>query len=106
MSIELLAVGIVIILGILLISLILLLIREISRQHSQPRSPSRRPSPRHFAQLDFNQPHPLKARLLNLLNGDQRAASRLLKAAVWSNPGRDMNWYYDKVIRDLIRDRH
>lgn len=44
-------------------------------------------------------------RLMTLLNGDRRAAERLLESARKANPGRSEDWYLDKVIYDLRRDR-
>ena len=48
----------------------------------------------------------LKTQLLHQLNGDNRAATRLLNHAKQQNPGRSETWYLEKVIFDLERDRH
>jgi hypothetical protein len=45
-------------------------------------------------------------RLIRLLNGDQRTAQRLLNQARLRYPNHDENWYWEKVIFDLERDRH
>jgi hypothetical protein len=95
------------IVGLLLIVtglLIVLLVIEVSSQ--QKRRPKRtyyRMSPK-----DTGAPSPyLKARLINqLLNGDSRAATRLVRHARLKNPGRSEIWYLEKVIFDLERDRH
>lgn len=47
----------------------------------------------------------LDNRLLSLLNGDHKAALRLLRHARENNPGRSYLWYHEKVIHDLQRDR-
>ncbi|MEA5601063.1 hypothetical protein [Nostoc sp. UHCC 0252] len=48
----------------------------------------------------------LQADLLTLLKGDVPAAKRLLLQQRRKNPGQSDNWYLEKVIRDLERDRH
>lgn len=45
-------------------------------------------------------------RLIRLLNGDHRTAQRLLNQARLRYPNHDENWYWEKVIFDLERDRH
>ena len=47
----------------------------------------------------------LDKQLLTMLNGDKKAALRLLRHARKNNPGRTYLWYHEKVIRDLSRDR-
>lgn len=47
----------------------------------------------------------LNQRLLKLLHGDKNAARRLIEQAKRRNPGREENWYYEKVISDLESDR-
>ncbi|MEH2377930.1 MAG: hypothetical protein V7K27_03350 [Nostoc sp.] len=44
--------------------------------------------------------------LLALLSGNAQAATRLLKHQQTLNPGRQLDWYLEKVIYDLKRDRH
>jgi hypothetical protein len=48
----------------------------------------------------------LQSDLLAILQGDVRTAKRLLKQQRQSAPGRSDNWYLEKVIYDLERDRH
>ncbi|MHC5717166.1 MAG: hypothetical protein ACYTX0_34885 [Nostoc sp.] len=47
----------------------------------------------------------LQADLLTLLNGDVAAAKRLLILQRRNNPGQSDNWYLEKVIYGLERDR-
>ncbi|MBE8989998.1 hypothetical protein [Nostoc sp. LEGE 12450] len=44
--------------------------------------------------------------LLSLLSGNGSVAIRLLKHQQQINPGKPANWYLEKVIYDLKRDRH
>jgi predicted nuclease with TOPRIM domain len=48
----------------------------------------------------------LQNNLLNLLSGNGYVAIRLLKHQQLINPGKSANWYLEKVIYDLKRDRH
>ncbi|GEM_PF-2769848 len=48
----------------------------------------------------------LQSRLLVLLHGDTTTAKRLLRQQRQLQPGRTDNWYLEKVIHDLERDRH
>ncbi|MBD2243215.1 hypothetical protein [Nostoc sp. FACHB-888] len=48
----------------------------------------------------------LQSDLLALLRGDVRTAKRLLRQQRQNCPGRSDNWYLEKVIYDLERDRH
>jgi hypothetical protein len=48
----------------------------------------------------------LQADLLTLLKGDVGTAKRLLSQQRRLNPGKSDNWYLEKVIWDLERDRH
>lgn len=47
----------------------------------------------------------LHRELLTLLQGDEAVAERLLAHARRNAPNRSEKWYYEKVIRDLKRDR-
>lgn len=47
----------------------------------------------------------LQKKLLSLLHNDLNTASRLLSHVEMKNPGRSINWYVEKVIYDLERDR-
>jgi hypothetical protein len=48
----------------------------------------------------------LQSDLLILLKGDVATAKRLLLQQRRRNPGKPDNWYLEKVIYDLERDRH
>lgn len=47
----------------------------------------------------------LQKKLLRLLHDDRDTANRLLSQAQRKNPNRSADWYADKVIYDLQRDR-
>lgn len=47
----------------------------------------------------------LQHQLIEMLRGDIGAAKRLLAQQRRNNPGRTDNWYLEKVIYDLERDR-
>lgn len=47
----------------------------------------------------------LERQLLTMLAGDKQAALRLLRNVRKHHPGKSYLWYYEKVIRDLERDR-
>lgn len=47
----------------------------------------------------------LQKKLLLLLNGDRKTATRLMKLAKARNPQRSVDWCAEKVIFDLQRDR-
>ncbi|MBD2040685.1 tetratricopeptide repeat protein [Microcoleus sp. FACHB-672] len=47
----------------------------------------------------------LERKLINLLNGNRSAAERLIEQTRYKNPGKSENWYWEKVIYDLERDR-
>lgn len=49
--------------------------------------------------------HPLHPRLMQLLNGDESAAHRLLRHSYINHPNRPQQWHYERVIEDIIRDR-
>ncbi|UBF28319.1 hypothetical protein K9N68_10810 [Kovacikia minuta CCNUW1] len=49
---------------------------------------------------------PLLPKLLNLLNGDEMTARRLLTLAKKQYPSKSNQWIFEKVIHDLERDRH
>lgn len=48
----------------------------------------------------------LQSDLLVLVKGDVAAAKRLLAQQRRKHPGKSDNWYLEKVIYDLERDRH
>jgi hypothetical protein len=43
--------------------------------------------------------------ILTLLNGDTAAAQRLYEKVRFNNPGKSDQWYWEKVLWDLERDR-
>lgn len=47
----------------------------------------------------------LRDRLLELTHGDEELITRLVAQTKAYNPDRDLLWVYEKVIRDLERDR-
>jgi hypothetical protein len=56
--------------------------------------------------LNINQVNgKLRGQLLTLLHKDVEAANRLLTQAKFKYPNRTTNWYAEKVIYDLTRDR-
>lgn len=84
------------------------------------------PLPKHNAQLRYTQSnkhrqqgrntasqgkrtlhdnHPLRIKLLSMVGGDVGTADRLLNQIARDNPGMPVEWYFDKAIQDLIRDR-
>ncbi|HEY9833697.1 MAG TPA: hypothetical protein V6D26_24315 [Stenomitos sp.] len=57
-------------------------------------------------QNDSNQPRwELRQRLFTLIQGDWNLAERLLNSARMNYPGQTEDWYWEKVIYDLERDR-
>lgn len=54
---------------------------------------------------EFHATNAQQRQLLRLLHEDKAAASRLLTQAEVKYPGRTSNWYVEKVIYDLERDR-
>jgi hypothetical protein len=48
----------------------------------------------------------LQRQLVRLLREDRQAADRLVKSAELKHPGHSADWYVEKVIYDLSRDRH
>ncbi|HEY9647421.1 MAG TPA: hypothetical protein V6C88_13670 [Chroococcidiopsis sp.] len=47
----------------------------------------------------------VRQQLMRLLNGDRNTAERLLQDARFRYPGKSENWYWEKVVYDLRRDR-
>lgn len=53
-----------------------------------------------------NQPREeLRRQLFPLVHGDWNLANRLIESVRRNNPGRSEDWYWEKVIYDLERDR-
>lgn len=76
---------------------------EFRRQQSpSPRSSSNGSKP----QSDERVPDAsLKNKLISLLAGDTATAERLVEQAKQDFPGMPENWYWEKTIADLERDR-
>lgn len=74
---------------------------QSSRQKPQP---SRRGK---WSKSYLNDPknRALQHELLSLLHGDTPTAKRLLKQQRQMHPGQSDNWYLEKVIDDIKRDR-
>lgn len=49
--------------------------------------------------------HHLQTKLLKLMHGDRRGAERLIQQARLKYGGKSDDWYVEKVIFDLERDR-
>ncbi|MBW4570376.1 MAG: ABC transporter permease [Tolypothrix carrinoi HA7290-LM1] len=47
----------------------------------------------------------MKNRLVSLLSGDTAAADRLIEQAKQNHPGMPEDWYWERAIADLERDR-
>jgi hypothetical protein len=122
MNRSLLILGVVIIVSTLLFGLIFVYLRKsqsggnyrrvftFPNQHrysSRANRASARPSDRsEESEIRIEQvPRQLQKRLLLLLNGDRQTANRLLNASKLRNPGKSIQWYAEKVIFDLQRDR-
>ncbi|MEH2246389.1 hypothetical protein [Nostoc sp.] len=76
--------------------------KEQSNKEQVPRKPSGKVS--HSYRTDPKN-RGLQADLLILLDNDVPAAKRLLLQQRQRNPGKSDNWYLEKVIYDLERDR-
>lgn len=90
--------------------LVVMLIQEIKNQ----KSPRRRQPTRPGASRTRRRPkasraraanRDLEARLLSLLQNDTQTAHRLVRHSRSKHPGRPENWYWEKAIADLERDR-
>ncbi|PAX52862.1 hypothetical protein CK510_17035 [Brunnivagina elsteri CCALA 953] len=47
-----------------------------------------------------------RSHLLKLVGNDIETASRLVDYSVQRNPGREMQWHWEKAVWDLERDRY
>jgi hypothetical protein len=76
--------------------------------HERNRLSSKRTSNRRFsAPTGSARANPkLQRKLLRLLHEDARVADRLITQASFKYPGKAPDWYVEKVIYDLERDRH
>lgn len=75
-------------------------IRHRVRRKSQPRQ-QRHPELQPIASV----PRELQERLMAMVGGHRPTAHRLLSLERKTNPGRSEEWYFSKVIEDLVRDR-
>lgn len=76
--------------------------------HERSRPANKRTSNRRFS-APTNAPKAsskLQRKLLRLLHEDQRVADRLMTQSALKYPGKSSDWYAEKVIYDLERDRH
>lgn len=76
--------------------------RRRRRFHLQPFEPYNDPKP---SERRGRPSRKHQAELLRLMGGDRAGAERLLELERRKNPGQDEDWYWDKVIYDLKRDR-
>ena len=82
---------VILVLLVILFFLFYILFKEIKRQQK--------------AKAKYKLDRGLNQKLLIMLNGDKKAALRLLRGVHQNNPGKSYVWYQEKVIRDLERDR-
>jgi high-affinity Fe2+/Pb2+ permease len=79
---------------------------EFRRQQAQPVGRGVAPHREYIDDDEFVGPdNQLKIRLINLLAGDVKGAERLIAQAKISYPKMPENWYWERVIADLERDR-
>lgn len=77
-----------------------------AEENLEPRSRRDRGSVRFDASSHLHSANPrLQQKLVRLLHDDRAAASRLVAQAQIRYPGQSPNWYVEKVIYDLQRDR-
>jgi hypothetical protein len=77
-----------------------------AEEHLEPRSRRNRGAVNYPSGSQFHSASPrLQQRLVRLLHDDRAAASRLVAQAQIRYPGQSPNWYVEKVIYDLERDR-
>lgn len=74
------------------------------RYISQPAQPTSKPQQQTNSTLKTD--GVLEGKIIRLLNGDREQAIRLLKNVKAKNPGQSYEWYLQKVIWDLERDRN
>lgn len=73
----------------------------VRRSRFRSSTKSSRSSSKDFSQAKRS----LQRQLLRLLHEDQATANRLFQQATLKYPGQTSNWYVEKVIYDLERDR-
>ena len=84
----------------LIFVVVILLATELGKQPARQRI-----APRKIRIQQVSVSSPKRSELLTLLNGDQSTAQRLLTHAKQSNPYQSEEWYLEKVISDILRDR-
>jgi uncharacterized protein HemY len=67
--------------------------------------PGVRPRRAHSSGRTGRASHHLQTKLLKLMHGDRQGAERLIRQARLKYGGKSDNWYVEKVIFDLERDR-
>jgi hypothetical protein len=73
---------------------------------SSPRRPEMASRPRFVNKGGLGRKgYSLQKKLLRMLHHDQATVDRLLSSAELKHPGRSQQWYLEKVIYDLERDR-
>lgn len=77
---------------------------RVYRRRPRRKAPARRTRVKAKPQLTKVNPH-LQNRLLVLLAGDWSTAERLVGSARRRHPGQTEDWYWEKAIYDLQRDR-
>jgi hypothetical protein len=94
-----------IMLGLLVVGSVAVAV-TLSRQNGNNRSITKISQQRKANTILLKQASPrLQQKLLRLLHNDWDAANRLLSKVKMKNPNRSVNWYVEKVIYDLERDR-
>jgi hypothetical protein len=84
------------------------LIRPRTPKRHKPRFQSKFRKAGKWSKSYMTDPHnrSLQHQLVRMLQGDVATAKRLLKQKRQQQPGQTDNWYLEKVIYDLKRDRH
>lgn len=92
-----------IILFLLFASLMYALAQEIKKQRKTNRKKNKQTRPNN--QVNNKIFSGVEKKLVLMLGGDRNVALRLVRSARQKNPGQTELWYWEKVIRDLERDR-
>jgi hypothetical protein len=96
---------------ILLLLLVLLSIAgylvntRLTKKTQQQTDPAMLQSSSTYTSASSPENHSLHLRLVQLLNGDENAAHRLLRHSYINHPNRSQQWHYEHVIDDILRDR-
>ena len=90
--------------GIAMLLVFILLLAIFFRHRNLPSSAKQLSAKQSRAQ--YRKPSiQLQNKLMRLLSGDRAAAMRLVERAKQRHPGRSDEWYWEKAIEDLERDR-